>query len=385
VLLLVLGAVLGFLVLDRFVGWRFWDKKPDLSSVPQREVVARGELAGDERATIDIYKNNAPSVVHINNMALRRSVFSFDVQQVQRGEGSGFVWNAENGLIVTNAHVVEGADRVQVILADQDRSAYETSMWVAYPDRDLAVLYVNAPKNKLHEIPKIGTSNDLQVGQKTFAIGNPFGLDQTLTTGIVSALNRDIKSESGRPIQGVIQTSAAINPGNSGGPLLDSEGRLIGVNTAILSPSGTFAGIGFAIPIDEIKEVVPTLIAKLNDAVRNNKDHEEVVPPRMGVVPASDQLAQALGVSEGALIRTVVRGSPAEKAGLRSTQLDPDTDRVRLGDIIVAIDGNPVKKWADVYKALQGHKAGDTITLTVLRNDKRVDVPVTLAAPRLNA
>jgi S1-C subfamily serine protease len=384
ILLVVLACILGFLILDRGLGWKLWPhRKPDLSpgAVP-REVERGGALAADEQTTINIYNENAPSVVHINNLALRRNSFSLDVQQIQRGEGSGFVWDDDNGLIVTNAHVVEGADAVEVVLADKDRSAFETKTWVSYPDKDLAVLHIDAPKNKLKKIPKIGESATLQVGQNAFAIGNPFGLDQTLTTGIVSALNRDIKSESGKPIQGVIQTSAAINPGNSGGPLLDGSGRLIGVNTAILSPSGTFAGIGFAIPIDEVNRIVPGMVKRLNELIQQNHDHEEIAPPRMGVKIAPDALAAQLEISTGALILEVVPGSPAARAGLLPTRQDPNTGRIRLGDIIVAIDGKEIKSSKDVSASLEGRKVGDVVKLTILRNDQRKDVDVKLAPVR---
>jgi S1-C subfamily serine protease len=222
-----------------------------------RPVTARGDLAGDEQATIELFKAVSPSVVHVTNLAVRRDALSLGAQAVPRGTGTGFIWDG-NGFVVTNYHVVEGASMARVILAD--RSTYDSSQIWGYPDKDLAVIRIDAPKAKLKPIA-VGTSHDLQVGQKTVAIGNPFGLDQTLTTGIVSALGREIESAGGRPLRGVIQTSAAINPGNSGGPLLDSAGRLIGVNTAILSPSGAFAGIGFAIPVDEVNRVVPQLIA----------------------------------------------------------------------------------------------------------------------------
>jgi S1-C subfamily serine protease len=242
-------------------------------SAQPRVVTARGDLAADEQATIDLFKAVSPSVVHVTNMAAQRDPYSLNAVAVPRGTGTGFVWD-ESGFIVTNYHVIEGANMARVVLAD--RSSYDSSQIWGYPDKDLAVIRINAPKEKLKPIT-LGTSHDLQVGQKTIAIGNPFGLDQTLTTGVVSALNREIESASGRPIRGVIQTNAAINPGNSGGPLLDSAGRLIGVNTAILSPSGTFAGIGFAIPADEVNRVVPQLIA-----------HGEPVPSRQGV-PVADR------------------------------------------------------------------------------------------------
>jgi S1-C subfamily serine protease len=381
VLLLVLAGVLGVVLWER-VGWKFFHRAPDLGpdAVP-RPVAARGELSPDEEATIEIYQKNSPSVVHINNLAERRGLFDLDVQQIPRGSGSGFVWD-DTGVIVTNAHVVEKADAVEVVLSDKDRSSFETRAWVSYPDKDLAVLYVSAPKDRLRTIPLIGTSHDLKVGQKAYAIGNPFGLDQTLTTGVVSALNRKINSESGRPIQGVIQTSAAINPGNSGGPLLDSAGRLIGMNTAILSPSGTFAGIGFAIPVDEINRVVPTLVARLNDVVKRDQGPEEVSPPRMGVELVPDQQAQNLGVGEGALIARVRPGSPADQAGLRGMTRDPRSRRMRLGDVIVAIDGKPVQSSEDVLARLEGRPLGDVVTLTVERSGKRMDVQITLAPVR---
>jgi S1-C subfamily serine protease len=228
------------------------------SSAQSREVTARGDLGADEQATIDQFKAASASVVHVTNVAVRRDPFSLRAREIPRGTGTGFIWDTD-GFIVTNYHVVDGANMVRVVLADD--STYESSQIWGYPNKDLAVIRINAPKGKLKPIV-VGTSRDLQVGQKTLAIGNPFGLDQTLTTGVVSALNREIESANGVPIRGVIQTSAAINPGNSGGPLLDGAGRLIGVNTAILSPSGTFAGIGFAIPVDEVNRIVPQLIAK---------------------------------------------------------------------------------------------------------------------------
>jgi S1-C subfamily serine protease len=242
-----------------------WSPGGLLPNAQPRAVTARGELTSDEQGTIGLFKAVSPSVVHVTNLAVRR--VAFGVQAVPRGAGTGFIWD-DTGFIVTNYHVVEGASGARVILADG--STYDSDQIWGYPDKDLAIIRIKAPKEKLKPIA-VGTSHDLQVGQTTLAIGNPFGLDQTLTTGIISALGREIESTNGRPIQGVIQTSAAINAGNSGGPLLDSAGRLIGVNTAILSPSGTFAGIGFAIPVDEVNRVVPQLIA-----------HGKVVRPPVG-------------------------------------------------------------------------------------------------------
>jgi len=222
-----------------------------------RAVTARGDLAADEQSTIDLFRSVSPSVVHVTNLAAKRDWYSRDVYAVPRGTGTGFIWD-DQGFIVTNFHVIEGASVVRVVLSNGSR--YDSNQVWGYPDQDLAVIHIDAPKAKLRPIA-LGTSSDLQVGQRALAIGNPFGLDHSLTTGVVSALNREIESASGRPIRGVIQTSAAINPGNSGGPLLDSAGRLIGVNTAIVSPSGASAGIGFAIPVDQVNRLVPQLIA----------------------------------------------------------------------------------------------------------------------------
>jgi S1-C subfamily serine protease len=227
-------------------------------SAQPRGITPRGDLGAAEQATINQFKAAAPSVVHVTNVAVCQDPFSLYTREIPRGTGTGFIWDTD-GFIVTNYHVVDGASRVRVVLAD--RSTYDSDQIWGYADKDLAVIRIDAPKGKLKPIA-VGTSRDLQVGQETLAIGNPFGLDQTLTTGVVSALDREIESANGLPIRGVIQTSAAINPGNSGGPLLDSAGRLIGVNTAILSPSGTFAGIGFAIPVDEVNRIVPQLVAQ---------------------------------------------------------------------------------------------------------------------------
>jgi S1-C subfamily serine protease len=237
--------------------WLAWHAPQPKTMVQPRTATARGELAADEQSTIELFRSVAPSVVHVTNLAAQRDWYSRDVYTVPRGSGTGFIWD-DGGSIVTNFHVIDGASMVRVVLSDG--SHYESNQVWGYPDQDLAVIHIDAPKAKLRPIA-LGTSHDLQVGQRALAIGNPFGLDHSLTTGVVSALNREIESSTGRPIHGVIQTSAAINPGNSGGPLLDSAGRLIGVNTAIVSPSGASAGIGFAIPVDEVNRLVPKLIA----------------------------------------------------------------------------------------------------------------------------
>ena len=246
-----------------------------------RAVAPRGPLTSEEHANIEIFRRASPSVVHITSLGMQRDLFSLRVQEVPRGTGTGFVWD-ERGHIVTNFHVIQDANGAKVTLADQ--SSWDAELVGTFPGRDLAVLRIKAPRDKLPPIA-IGSSRDLQVGQRVYAIGNPFGLDQTLTVGIVSALNREIESFGGRTIRGVIQTDAAINPGNSGGPLLDSAGRLIGINSQIASPSGASAGIGFAIPVDEVNRVVPRLI-------RDGR----FVRPSIGVGAGSAELQRALGL-----------------------------------------------------------------------------------------
>lgn len=222
-----------------------------------RLVTTRGDLTAAEKSTIDVFRQASPSVVHVTTLTVEQDFFSFNLLEIPEGTGSGFLWD-RNGNIVTNYHVIQDADAAQVKLADQ--SNWQAHVVGVAPDKDLAVLRIDAPADQLHPIT-IGTSKDLRVGQKVFAIGNPFGLDRTLTTGIISALGREIELANRQPIRGVIQTDAAINPGNSGGVLLDSAGRLVGVNTAIYSSSGTSDGIGFAIPVDMVNQIVPRIIS----------------------------------------------------------------------------------------------------------------------------
>ena len=287
-----------------------------------RPVASRGELWSGEKSTIALFRQASPAVVNITAIGVQRDIFTLNLYQIPQGTGSGFVWD-RNGNVITNFHVIQNADAAQITLADQ--SNWKARVVGVAPDKDLAVLRIDAPSARLQPIP-IGTSKDLQVGQTVFAIGNPFGLDQTLTTGVISALNREIESITRRPIQGVIQSDAAINPGNSGGPLLDSAGRLIGVNTAIYSPSGASAGIGFAIPVDIVNRIVPELI-------RSGR----IVRPGLGVQIADEQIAQRLGVN-GVLVVDVAKGSAASKAGVQPTRRDAE-GRLRLGDIITMIDG----------------------------------------------
>jgi S1-C subfamily serine protease len=358
----LLALLLGLAVLLGGLVYWFWPMRHAAGTAEPRTVTPAGDLGSDEKATIELFKAAAPSVVHVTNVSERRTSLSLNPQQIDRGTGSGFVWDTD-GHIVTNYHVVQGANLARVIF--QDGTAYETREMWTYPDKDIAVLHIRAPQSKLVPIA-VGSSHDLQVGQKTFAIGNPYGLDHTLTTGIISALGREITSANDHPISGVIQTSAAINPGNSGGPLLDSSGRLIGMNTAILSPSGTFAGIGFAIPVDEINNVVPQLI-----------NHGKVVRPRLGVQIAEDQVAHQYGVKEGAMVVRVFHGSPAEAAGLRGVRQD-DEGGIVLGDVLVAIDDKPIKAGKDLFGVLEKFKPGDTVTVTYLRDGQKKQTKATL-------
>ena len=327
-----------------------------------RAIMARGDLADDEKNTIEIFRQASPAVVYITSIALQRNLFSLNVYEIPQGTGSGFVWDAK-GRIVTNYHVISDANRIMVTLSDH--TSWKAVLVGAAPDRDLAVLRISVPAEKLFPI-SVGESVDLQVGQKVFAIGNPFGLDQTLTTGVVSALGREITSVTGRTIHDVIQTDAAINPGNSGGPLLDSAGRLIGVNTAIYSPSGASSGIGFAVPVHEINRVVPQIIR-----------HGKMFRPGLGISLANERLNRELDL-DGLLVLGVTPGSSADKAGLRSTK------QVRggliLGDIILAVNGKPVADYNVFRDELERHRVGESVTLTLMREGRNIDVPVTLEA-----
>jgi S1-C subfamily serine protease len=326
-----------------------------------RPVSPAAPLEADESHTIQIFERTAPSVVYIVNSALIRQLFSHNVYEVPQGAGSGFVWNQE-GYIVTNFHVVYNADSLTVVLANQ--TEHEARVVGVDPDHDLAVVQIQVPREKLFPIP-VGSSHDLKVGQKVLAIGNPFGLDHTLTTGVVSALHRSIESMTKRTIENVIQLDAAINPGNSGGPLLDSGGRLIGINTMIVSPSGASSGIGFAVPVDTINEMVPQLI-QLGKVIRAG----------IGVSLLPDSVARRR-VRQGVIIGQVVPGSPADRAGLRgTTQGRP----AQLGDVISAVDGEPVDTVDDLYRLLGRHKVGEQARLEIIRAGQSRAVTVTLEA-----
>ncbi|QDU72518.1 S1C family serine protease [Mucisphaera calidilacus] len=324
----------------------------------------QGYLTSDEQRTIEVFERSREAVVFINTLGRRRDIFSRRVFEVREGSGSGFFWDNQ-GHIVTNYHVLHNATGAEIILDDQTR--VRAQLVGVSRSHDLAVLKIDDPDINREALPH-GDSARIRVGQTVLAIGNPFGLDHTLTRGVVSALNREIKALNGRTIGGVIQTDAAVNPGSSGGPLLDSSGRVIGVNTAILSPAGTSAGIAFAVPMATVQRVVPQLIESGN-----------YTPPRMGVRfhdPTSQATLSRLGL-QGALIIEVEPGSPAEKAGLRGTTRK-FLGGINLGDVILAVDGQSVRDSNDLLQILETKAPGDTIHLTIWRNETRIAVEVTL-------
>ncbi len=329
-----------------------------------RVVTARGDLATDEKSTIALFERTRDSVVFISTSSVVQDFWTRNVLSVPRGTGSGFIWD-DTGHVVTNYHVIEGASEATVKLADG--SDYKCSLVGASPAHDIAVLKIGNRYKPPPPVP-LGSSHDLKVGQKVFAIGNPFGLDWTLTSGIVSALNRSLPGERGSLVEHLIQTDAAINPGNSGGPLLDSAGRLIGINTAIYSPSGTSAGIGFAVPVDTVNRVVPQLI-RLGKYVR----------PSLALRMDEDlnrRLASALEVSGVVVLR-----APSGKlvAGLQEATVGRDGS-IFLGDIITAVNGKPVESVRQLALQLDELRVGDSVSLSLLRKGK----PLTLEA-RLHA
>jgi len=327
-----------------------------LSGSP-RPVEARGDLAESEQTAIDIFARVSPSVVQV--AGARPSFSGLDRGQISRQTGTGFIWDSA-GHIVTNNHVVEGAGQLVVQLST-GRVLRAQAIGTA-PNYDLAVLRVERGS----AIPgpvTIGSSADLKVGQWAFAIGNPFGLDESLTTGVISALRRRLPTRAGREVSNAIQTDAAVNPGNSGGPLLDSSGRVIGVTTAIVSPSGANSGIGFAIPIDVVNRVVP-------DLIRNGR----VPTPGIGIVTANEGVAARLGI-EGVIVVQTAPGSPAAQAGLQGV----NTANGTVGDVIVAANGKPVRRLADLSDQLDHTGVGNTVELTVQRQGRTRTVRVQVA------
>jgi S1-C subfamily serine protease len=330
-----------------------------------RVVAPRDDLASGEQAVIALFREARDSVVFISTERRVMNPWTQSVTEQPQGTGTGFVWDAL-GHVVTNAHVVAGASGAQVRLAD-GRSLAAELVGVS-PRHDLAVLRIEVDADPPRPLP-VGTSADLEVGQSVLAIGNPFGLDWTLTTGIVSALDRDLPGGQGGAESGLIQTDAAINPGNSGGPLLDSAGRLIGVNASIFSPSGASAGIGFAVPVDTVNRVVPQLIAR-----------GRYTPPTLGISsdPRIDAMAARRGI-EGAVVLGVAPGSAAEAAGLEAATMLPD-GTIRLGDVIVGVDGEPVASTQALVGALDQHEPGDEVTLSVMGGGRTREVSACLAA-----
>ncbi|MFK7948740.1 MAG: S1C family serine protease [Saprospiraceae bacterium] len=365
IILIAIGIGIGLLIADNSKTPENLNQNPRTVQVnqvlSQEATDDNGVLNQDELATIKLFENASPSVAFITTSNVRRDYWTMDVAEVPRGTGSAFIWNKE-GHIITNYHVIQGADKATVTLSD--RSTWEAELIGAAPEKDLAVLKINAPKDLLEPISK-GNSMNLLVGQSVYAIGNPFGLDQTLTTGIISALGREIKSVAGVPIKDVIQTDAAINPGNSGGPLLNSSGELIGVNTAIYSPSGAYAGIGFSIPVNVVSWVVPDLIkfGKINR-------------PTLGIELASQRIMQKLG-QEGILVMQVIKNGAASKVGIQPTTRNKYGEIV-LGDIITKIDDYDIKNRNDLLLTLEKYKPGDEVEITYLRNDEKQKVRLEL-------
>ncbi|HEK86343.1 MAG TPA: trypsin-like serine protease [Candidatus Aminicenantes bacterium] len=321
----------------------------------------KAQLTEDEKNTIEVVKKTQNSVVFITNIQLVRDFFSWTEEAVPRGSGSGFVWD-DQGHIITNYHVIEEGDRFNVTLPNQEeRSA---KLIGKEPNRDIAVLKVEGSLKGLYPV-KIGSSSNLLVGQKVIAIGNPFGFDHTVTTGIVSALGRSMPGVGGVTIRDMIQTDASINPGNSGGPLLNSSGELIGMNTMIISPSGASSGVGFAIPVDIIKKIVPQLIK-----------YGRVIRPGLGLSLLSDRYGQQLGIDGVAIVEVPV-GSEAYKKGLRGLTRSR-FGRLAIQDIIKEIDGKKVHSYDDLYNLLDNYNIGDKVTLTVERDNRKRKVELTL-------
>jgi 2-alkenal reductase len=327
-----------------------------------RPVAPRGDLAESERTTIELFQRVSPSVVHVFARPSGRDLMLMEGGGGEGGgvqTGTGFIWDAA-GHVVTNNHVVQGARPVVIRLSSGEMA--EAEVVGTAPNYDLAVLRLGRVARLAAPIP-IGSSADLKVGQAAYAIGNPFGLEQTLTTGIVSALQRRLPTSEGREIADAIQTDAPINPGNSGGPLLDSAGRLIGVNTAIYSPSGASAGIGFAIPVDVVNRVVPQLI-------RGGR----MPNPGIGIMAGEEAVTARLGI-EGVVVVRTLPGSPAARAGLRGV----DQRTGELGDVIVGVNGKPVRRLSDLTAEIERSGIGQSVELTVERNGRPTTVRIDVA------
>jgi len=325
-------------------------------------------LTEEERSNVEIYQKSSRGVVNITSIAYQ---YDFAFNPIPReGSGSGVVLDRQ-GHILTNRHVITDARRIVVTL--NDKSKYPGSLVGVYPDYDLAVISIKAPPEKLFPIPS-GSSSDLLPGQKVLAIGNPFGIGVTLTTGVISSVGRSIRTARGTVMEDLIQHDASVNPGNSGGPLLDSDGRLIGINTAILSPSGGSIGIAFAVPVDVIKRVVPELIQKGRAAY-----------PWIGlsVFPLVPGLPEVLGLSvdEGLLVIELIRGGPAYDSGLQGPTRKLQIGNIILpvgGDVILALDGRPVKTSEEFVRLLRKRRPQDVVVLRILRGGRLYDIRVRL-------
>ncbi len=322
----------------------------------------------DEANNMEVFRQASPSVVYITSSRQVRSIFSMNPQEIPQGSGSGIVWD-ERGHIITNFHVIQNASRLTVTM--QDGSNHDAEVVGVAPDKDLAVLRIDSGDTGLQPIA-LGDSSLLEVGRKVIAIGNPFGLDATMTVGVVSALGREINSVTRRRIRDVIQTDAAINPGNSGGPLLNSLGQLVGVNTAIYSPSGASAGVSFAIPVNTVKDIVPDLI-----------EYGEVQRPAMGINLLPPQYAryyrEQTGI-DGVIVFDVVDGMPPDRQGMRG--LTETRSGIRLGDVIVEVAGERVENEDDLYTVLEQHEPGDVVEIITRRDGERRSYQIELQEPR---
>ena len=348
---------------DVFQG-HFFSSNGRPANAEPRVVQARGNLAEDEKSTIELFENARVSVVFITTRQRVMDAWTRNIFSVPSGNGSGFIWD-DQGHVITNFHVIKGAS--EAIIRLTDGRDYKASLVGASPAHDIAVLKIGFGFERPAPVP-LGTSHDLRVGQKVFAIGNPFGLDWTLTTGIISALDRALPGGDGRSIDNLIQTDAAINPGNSGGPLLDSAGRLIGINTAIYSPSGTSAGIGFAVPVDTVNRVVPQIISR-----------GKYIRPAMGITvdeKLNNRLVERLKVN-GVVILSIAPESAADEAGLLGATLTPEGNII-ANDIIIALENKPIDSVAKLLARIDSYKIGDTIKITVLRKNQQIEIPVTL-------
>lgn len=360
-LLLAVGIGLAFLLLPRN------DAGLTDPGIAPRPVAARGSLAESERSTIELFQSTEPSVVYITSYrgsSRERRIFGSRSSSAPRpaGTGTGFIWRSD-GYVVTNHHVISGGDRFTVTL-HTGRTLEARKVGDARYD-DLAVLKIDPPAGvELREI-QVGSSSDLLVGQSVFAIGSPFGLDRTLTTGVVSGLDRELKTEEDTTIRGVIQTDCAINPGNSGGPLLDSAGRLIGVNTAIATLSGSSAGVGFAIPVDTVNEIVTQIIKRGRPVMTG-----------LGITPFPEQWRRRIGI-RGVAFTGVSEGSPAEQAGLERSIVYQDGS-YRLGDVIVQVEDMPIATVADLRDALRGRRVGEQVTVRLVKGGRARSIDFSL-------